>query len=506
MHRVTTVCLFILTVLLLASCGSAPQYNSNEAENITVNEPIQIRPVSPTEEAVSTVRTLSIMARECFVPPLHQAAAALQAEWDLLFPERNYILQLALTTYNASNAEDLFNATGRLHTMLMAGEGYDLFFQNHIPASFYARSGLMTDVYTLIAQNPNTQLEDFFHQPLQALEYRGGLYSFPLNFGFVYVFINENLPSYFIERFTNKENITLREMMRLYNDLMHEHGSEFSHLFFAEGNFLIHSPSLLFRSYIGGYIDLENHQINVTEDSFIAFLHDLYTLNRNGRIMSMFSSVPIMGNDILRDVSSTHVFTVQSSSLNPALAFIDELQHFAHGIPLADNQGKLILDIAHLSSATWAILNFPAVGDSTLAWEFTQHLITAFTFPQGHLPFGVQVGGTSIFWGQYSVSTPIKRRYFEPHITQSINYTRGYGHSFLQADIDLRNDDTMNAIVENAIRRLALYNDMPMSTLYGSVQSTVFESNLALFLYGVLSVEEFVLRLESALQLWLMEQ
>jgi len=62
------------------------------------------------------------------------------------------------------------------------------------PLRSYAANGFLTNFYNLIDSHPYTDREDFFTNVLKAYEFGGGLYVFPLSFGFEYVGINASAP------------------------------------------------------------------------------------------------------------------------------------------------------------------------------------------------------------------------------------------------------------------------------------------------------------------------
>ena len=461
------------------------------------------------DEYDPTVRTLSILAQDQFSRVIERAETALNESWQAQY--RNYEFQLELHTYSINSLTDIAAFQSRLRTALMAGIDYDMFLLGAIPLHIWplAQSGALIDIYTLIDQDPHVSRSDFFEQALKAWEVDGGLYSFPLSFGFQYVSINANLPQSIINRFTGYTHISFREMLSIYNELISRYVDEFGHLHFAFCTNLWNTPTVILYSYIDNFIDYDNRTSDLTNESFIEFLIELRSafVAYERRFRDI---MPFRDYTFLQYTAEHYAFSIDTSRLNPVLAFVDT-PHFVHGRPMSDGHGQLLLDwwrSPHgyywpISPSTWTAVCISASGDSVLAWEFTQYLLREFS--QSASP---PVRG----WGQYSMVSPISRQLLWPHMTTAFAtldiYSTRLGaamHRHAQATGAAKSYQEWDSLIEHTITQFEMLNEMPMVRPDSHIPRRLFEYNFGLFMDGIIRAEEFAQRLQNSVSLWLIE-
>jgi len=466
-------------LLILVACGSRQQNDDSEE---------------------STDLTLRVLSPIVYVNVLRDAMGRMARE--LAADGINF--RIELTAYERGES---YNQRLRLQTMLMAGHGYDLIVWDNHPIKLYASRGFLTDFYALIDSHPITSREDFFLNVLEAYEYRGGLYAFPLTFGFEYIGINSNAPESIVDRFMKHGSITIHELLELYSDKQQQYMNEFNHLQFIRGN----SPAFGMIYYIAAmgiadFVDFDARVSNLYSPQFAGFL-DVFYHAFNGRHLFEFSishfSHPV--NNVISEMSQSSTFVGLSSHLSPVLAlFTHEDPHFLNFIPLATDDGRLIINpgLFHnggggVDGSTWAKLAIPASGDGHLAWEFIQHLIPVMLSP-AHV--GPDEHGFQSF-GRNSLVTPITRRDFEPHIMSVLASLRG--SSFDIVPLVGMADGGGH---EQAINRLAELNEMPMSILEGfNLPDVILVDAFTPFLQGITSAEATAQEIHNRISLWLIE-
>jgi len=467
------------------------------------------------------VQELNILAFYEYYNALRQAEAALNQAWALR--DAPYNFQLNITPYYWGDRE--MHQT-RLQTALMAGQGYDIFTLGFQPIWSWAESGLLTDVWQLIDSSPATQRADFYENILEAFELRGGLYAFPLSFGFEYVGINAGLPESVINRFAQYDTITVVELMRIYTDMLHRYGDAYSHLRFSPTFHLSH-PVEMMVSAIAAFIDFENRSATLTDSRFIEFLELLpQTVPGVGAFDGVVTtSYSHVSRGMYEQLSVNNAFVMESWYLKPAVAFLDVYDPlFINFIPLSDERGRLQMRL--MQSGIWTTLLFPTAGNGTLAWEFTQHLIYAMSHPRlmgqyfNHATDGSMMQGN---WGAASMSTPIVRAYFESHLTQAIERLLRVEFEFENSRIGLygifddseswfestsRIPEIASDIVDDIMPRIAVYNASP-ATIPPFLPESLYDilvDILDLYLREIISASETAQRMQNAVTLWLMEQ
>jgi len=491
------VALFLVT--LLAACGSNSRDESNDIAE----------------------RVLTILSCTTHEYVIRDAAYAMNQAWS----DRPYSFRIEVEFYYAvgmrasgqnrlspfdgvqSNREEMM-AFG---AQLMAGQGPDIFIFDRQEIHNFVNVGILADFYTLIDQDPNVNRDDFFGQALSAFEMQGGLYMLPVSFGFEYIGINANLPQPFLDRFAGLSTVGLKQMIDIYLDLMTQHEDEFGHMVLglprlwqntthgltaSEENTLM-EIGILLDSIMGGFIDFDNQTANLTAPQFIDSLGVLYRLYNNDNsthgVSSRISHERIWNlpwDQLFEQMAGERVFTVNSFFHNSLEAFITPATpHFIYHIPLSDEYGRLLLNPTTVSAlspvlASICIINGP---NASLAWEFTQHLLYV---------YAERIT-------ERTIATPIKRTHFPSVTTGSLMnslYVPNVMDRLKHPDEDMRIE-----IADNAIARIAIYNEMPMGLLNNMIPPRLYAEHLDNFLRGFMTADEFAQTLHNTITLWLME-
>jgi len=473
-------CLIVLAVgiLFFSACGQNIEPTEDTVQQ--GNEIIEID--EPEVEEPETIEPLSILAPIQYRYIIRRTAA------------RNGIL-IDLTTYSQERRDEQLD---RLRVMLMAGQSYDMFFLDGHPLFEFSQLGLLMDFYELIDADPNVSREDFFTQALSAWEIDGGLYAFPMDFGFSYAFINADLPQPIIERFAQHSAITITELMEIYLEFMTDYSYEFGHLIFSGGTAMTGiSPRWTLHSKIGNFVDFENLSADFTDGNFVEFLNvfiPIFGEGRRGHFNPVNASLSRM-----RGMVDEYVFLIASFGSDPGFAFIDAQPYFLHGIPMVDDRGHLIISGPSFGDlGTWGEICIVRTGNEQRSWEFTQMLIPAFS-----QYCDIEADGTGIGWGVHSISSPIKRELFSSHMDEAFKrlidpLSRATGNLLPQDSIEL------SQTVDNAISSLAAISEMPMTLGNLSIPEDLYIDHMDLLLRSLISPEEFAQRLQNSFSLWLL--
>ena len=437
------------------------------------------------------IRTLTILAHDMHTSIIRQAANELNSTWTS--EGREYRFNIVINSYTW---EETQSAHARLQTELMAGQGPDIFIWNQQPMHAFARSGLMANIYDLIDECPQTNRDDFFTQPLAALEMSGGLYMFPLSFGFQYVAINAHLPQSALDRFAEFSTISIYELFAFYHEVMADYGDDFGHL-----DIMCHSKVQLLRSALtSGFIDFDARRSNLIDDRFISLLERWASVDPWPDSFSFTTFNPITTPSDLRGIANNYMFVFDSAGLNPGQAFFDLNQtYFANHIPLTNEQGYLIINKEFLvNPSTWATVSIPTAGNSTLAWEFTRYLVSAYSRPTNvHSGFG----------GHTSLTSPIQRSLFDGHIRRALEqFASPWGDIFSPLWLVASQDPVeIERQIDNAVNRITAYNGMSIATMDSMIPRELIDEPLSQLARGIITSREAAQRLHNALSLWLME-
>jgi|GEM_PF-751727 len=449
------------------------------------------------------VRTLTVFTSDRHEAILRHTADELNRTWAQ--EGRDYRFYLVIDSYDQWEVAP--NAHARLQVELMAGGGPDLFIWNGQPTHAWARAGMLTNFYDLIDACPQTDRDDFFHQALTAFETHGGLYMFPLSFGFQYVAINTRLPQSAINRFAQYSTISVSRLFELYQEIKAAYGDEVAHLTLVEP-----FPNDFLRTALfNGFIDFENRTSQLMDERFVTLLDNWASREDAWPEDIITWSVGLFGLDIMgHEFSRQNMFMIDSTGLNPGNAFFNLLHtHFTHHIPLTDENGHLLVNQRGQQHGfwanTWAVVCVPsATRDSALAWEFILQLIHSCSQP----PFGR--GNPDHSWyGEWTLTTPILRSLFESHIGRALeryaepfDYFTGPRTLWRTATQD---PDEIALQINNAINRIAGYNEMPIGMMDNMFPPGLIDTPMRLLADGVISAQDAAQRMHNAITLWLIE-
>jgi len=455
----------------------------------------------------SNIRTLSFLSSSEHVAVARQAARSMNASWYERGYPYEFVLDVDFFPFAMSWEEAEAHYT-RLMIQLMAGQGPDVFiFDRGFDVPALARSGFLVDFYTLIDNCPHTSREDFFTQALDAFEIQGGLYMLPVNFVFNYVAINTNLPQSIIDRFTHHELITIEQMIEIYLALLENYPGEFGHMYFALSNSLGggFGPRCILPHIMGSFVDFETRTSDLTNPEFVSFLENYFKISEDRHI---FSNLNYVHGWISRDIQSTHssdyVFAIHASADGQAHSFFTPYEPiFSHTRLLSNSEGKLITN-SPVWQAVMATIGVTAAGDNDLAWEFIRYLLRAYIA-------GVSDPSASVIgrFGDNYFGTPIMRELHEFHAPRALNrFLNENLHSWganRNLYVGMGDPAERTRQVENAVQRLSVYNEMPMTMLHSMIPRRLVTSNLDLFMRGLITSQEFAQRTQNAVSLWLIE-
>jgi len=446
-----------------------------------------------------TVKTLRVLAYVFYGHELRRAEEVMAQA--LLQDE--IIFNIEITPYTF---EDRYEVHRRMEVMMMAGQTYDLFLWNGQPIHHYASSGLLTDIYTLIDQHPTIDRDDFFTNILRAYEFDGGLYAFPLTFGFDYVGINSTLPQSIIDRFAAKDGITMHEMFSIYNDLLQDYGLSFCNLHLNPPlTTFLRFPQNAFPLAAGDFVDFDNRISHLNSNEFIRFLEDFsQVLHGVGISTPSFYKGGIATRVHFNWALPIKAFiNLRSGSGSLVTMFKPIEPDFLNFIPLVNNSRQLLINprLGFGVGTTWAAVCIPAGNNSALAWDFTLHLKTTIldtNNPTNHIQQSMRT----------TLAIPIYRAYFRPHIEAVLSRVTSPPYSEgLIPFVGIHDDNDREQAIETAISRLEALSEMPAAIFETRLpaQFTMEGSILDELLFGFTSAEDTAQSLHNIASLWLIE-
>jgi len=486
------------------------------------------------EEAPYT-DTLSIHALYTYGAIFRLAEASLNAA----LAEEGRSIQLEVSTFGWDEIE---LQRARLQIRIMAGQGYDMYIWEGLPLWIHSDSGLFANFYDLIDQCPNSSREDFFTHVLEAWETNGALYLFPLSFEFSYVAISANLPQSILDQFTQLSTVTMQQLLQIYLDLQERYGDEFGHMALGSSSFMQRIPSETIVNVIGDFIDFGSRTSDLNSSEFVAYLEYLgktFALAPDGEywnhVIATFGATPEMWYEL----SNQSVFLIRRDSPIMCLGHWDAFfgqDFFVNFIPLSCRDGNLIISQfshslydteffqkaednypsnwvreavprrrGHLYSRSpaWGSVCVSASADGSLAWQYTNHLLTTLV---NYETLRLQLLGSHPLDYQFRLTnrlSPIREECFNRYYIMFFEHA--FANSFLRNryNIPLFGDGA-SIMFADVFSRMEALNAMPvMVTPY--IPSALYESPLQDFLIGLITAQEAADLIHNRIALWLIE-
>ena len=478
--------LLILTAAIITACG----------ENLEENLP-------------SNLVTLSILTPSVYTPLIR----AVESDMQEYFAETGIDFYIEITDYNLLDGMELMQQNATLQTMLMAGDGYDIVFLNWLPPNIrsFADNGFLLNVYDLIDQDPNLTRDDFFTSVLSALEYRGGLYNFPLTFGFDFIGINANLPDSVLNDFSEKSQLSMLEIMQILAALQAEYPEIYANFPYNSNFSLLYFPTSMLSRIVHDFFDFDNAESHFDSAKFVDFITvmqgtiPIHAENFNpANIIANFTMINEMTQMAEQNIFlHTPRIGRNFSPLIPLFGTVDN--QFFRFLPIADTHGNLLLDTTPTISDTWADVIFPAVGDGVVAWGFTQRLLHRMLLVAPNdfsLNFGTGLGTAEL-------AIPILRSELEPHFNRVMNHFSHFEGRFSFTPLNgiqpgINDTAEIAAASAAALARLTELANSPVSVIDANAAALFEDDLIDSFMLGSISAETLAQEFQNRASLWLM--
>jgi hypothetical protein len=216
----------------------------------------------------------------------------------------------------------------------------------------------------------------------------------------------------------------------------------------------------------------------------------------------------------MRREAMNHTFSRRFQEIDPLLHLLpysDEVP-YTHYIPVTNGSGKRFTNPEY---SPWPVVSFPAAGNSSLAWEFTQHLLYAVVNPVGESRIHPAFTYITAGFGDANLKTPIIRDWFVPHTTavfedamRLLDQARILGQIPSIGILDIPTSEEQAAALENVINQLAIYNEMPVTPMTIFLPDGVvnlLSDILDYFMLGVIDAQTTAQRMHNVMALWLIE-
>lgn len=311
-----------------------------------------------------------------------------------------------LNDLNQPGAVDAF--AQKLSTMLLSGEAPDIVdVSSYADPGQYAASGVVYDLYELMDADPDFHREDYYENIFKAMEFRGGLYTMPINFSLDVVFLNGKITDALGLHFEPWDKVDYEEILDTY-DKAQAQG------LLAEDFTLLHMDArgreLIFgNTEMPDYVDIEERTACFDSPEFITYLERTKQIpaNRKTSTDGLIMMTGIGFQDFLAANAQENVslMTMQSVTLGSAM---DALENVPDGVV-----GPLVL-VSKQGTQPFLPYNgltIPKGGENTeLAWEFLKFCVAPVDTPSYHAIYQPE-GAVDIAQGFLPIAKENLRQY-----------------------------------------------------------------------------------------------
>jgi len=327
----------------------------------------------------------------------------------------------------------------QLKVELMSGTAPDLFDATGIRMAEYADSGYLANFNAIIEQDETFDREDCYANVFDALAYKGGLYRFPLDFGYSFISVNESISNAQTAAFRARSAISYPELIKLYNGMTEDERKAYE----LETNF---RPAQALVLAAPEYIDFEAEACDFNNASLIQLLKDSKAASnpeRYNKLVYTYSS-----DSFLSDTTNAKLFAFYQHEVFATQYFLPyEENYYTHSIPLTDAAGNILVQPYNSFAISAASPN------RDLAWAF--------------LKFAALSGSASNAAGASLSSIPICRSVAQAQILQNtVKFIRASEtHPDMPVFLPNRTAEEKIAYAEEVWQQLDAYNQAPMAIM-----------------------------------------
>lgn len=282
MNRFAAIILSLILTLSLAACGGTTAETADISDTSAEDAAASQAGVSLTGEITGeiTVSTYDTMRYKAF---LEDAARLFMAQYPgttvnvetfSAMPEvrtseqGNKKMQIVQNQDDPQGRADYIN---KINTALMSGEGADILAMDVLPLHKYVESGQLENLAAYMKADPDFSPSDYRENILEAVQYKGGTWFFPMDYTFnYYAYDSALVPAETAASFGTDEAVTTQELIGLAEPLFNGSAKLFNISDYTKGGVTLWSR-LLAENY-GAFVNLESKTANFSDGSFAALL------------------------------------------------------------------------------------------------------------------------------------------------------------------------------------------------------------------------------------------
>lgn len=452
---------FLALLLVLSGCGkSKVPDNSGEPDRVDTSVDT-VEEVQESTEAAAEVAEGKKTLKMSICWDFYYVEEAAE-KFKVLHPE----FDISVTKYS----NDYEKYTAQVSTALMAGTADDFLDGFGIDYKDSATVKLLADFYPIMEADPEFNEDDYFVNVFRALEYQGGLYTFPTSFSYNMVAVNNQVEDVLKKEFAQHEYISAFDLIDIYKT--------------SGAGYYMHDSfdalTVLNDTY-KSFIDEEKKTCDFNNPRFAGLINDAKAATEPDKMLGYTYGSNVYPPEEEATRSKKYLYQQFSADVFQYFLEFNEELKFGESRPYTDEKGNLQIS---------PLKNFSISAKSEnkeLAWEFIKFMATE------------QDSGENGY--VFIPSIPVNKGLFEFKYRSEVpgwinTFENEYGWSI--------KGDTQEQI-EKLIAKMHELNNMPMSCSNFSAFYSVVSDTMESFNNGSLTAEQTASEIQNKVYLVLME-
>lgn len=359
MKKYATVVLMVVLSLILVLSGCSGQTdvpeNVDESENVNMTDSND----APTDTSAEVQANSDAVTTETE----GKKSLSMSLCWDF------YYVEEAAEKFKALHPEfdinvtkysnDYEKYTAQVSTALMAGTADDLLDGYGIDYKDSATVKLLADFYPLMKADPEFNEDDYFVNVFRAMEYQGGLYTFPTSFSYQMVAVNSQAPDELQEKFDQHKFVSAFDLIDIYKT--------------AEAGYYMHDSFdalIALNDASDSFFNMEKKTCDFNNPRFVSLLNDAKAATEPEKMLGYTYGSNVYPPEEEATRSKKYLYQQFSADVYQYFLEFNEELMFGNPIPYANEEGSLLIS---------PLKNFcinEKSENKELAWEFIKFMAT----------------------------------------------------------------------------------------------------------------------------------
>ena len=367
----------------------------------------------------------------------------------------------------------------QVSTALMAGTADDIFEVHGVNYKDPATVSLLSDFYPLMNADPDFNEGDHFTNVYKALEYKGGLYTFPASFAYQMMAVNNRVSDKLVSDFARYDHVTMFDLINIYKNAGMGPG------YYVNNSFDVITA---FLRVMDSFVDMESRTCDFNNQRFIDFLNDVKNATEPEKKLGWSYGVYTYIAEEEAEKSKKYLLPQFSDSDYLYFLAFEESSRFENPLPLTNEKGELIIEPLKSFCISEQSEN------KELAWDFIKFMVDE-----------SDASKTGNGDQMFLPSTPVNKQLFELgrrmdlKIDAAANGYLGQLGWHVKGDVDVQIQDTIEKARE--LNNMPMYDGSAMSIMLYNIITEPLEQ----FNNGTMTAEQVAAEFQNKISLLLKE-